>query len=43
MEDLKGGVLNTLGLSDFQDYRKLYDTLMQRLYEFYQYLNITDL
>ena len=42
MNKFKENALKTLGLSDFEDYKKLYDTLIERLYKLYQYLNIID-
>jgi len=39
----KNNVLQTLGISLFEDYRKLYDTMIDRLYRLYQYLNLVEL
>ncbi len=43
MDELKNNALDTLMLTEFNDYRKLYDTLIKRLYSLYQYLNVMDL
>ncbi|MBW9150374.1 hypothetical protein K2F40_15550 [Clostridium sp. CM028] len=38
----KQKIVNAFNLSCFTEYRKLYDTLMDKLYRFYQYLNNED-
>lgn len=42
IEQRKRNILNTFGLSDFQNYRLLYDTALERLYKLYEYLNVMD-
>ena len=43
IEQRKQNILCTFGLTDFQDYRRLYDTALERLYELYKYLNVMEL
>ena len=43
IEQRKQNILSTFGLTDFQDYRRLYDTALERLYELYKYLNVMEL
>lgn len=43
IERHKTNALSVLGLSDFDDYRNLYDTMIDRLLNFYSYLNIADI
>lgn len=42
MDRYKANVVNAFGLRDFNDYRKLYDTLIEKLYGLFMYLVITD-
>lgn len=43
VETFKSNVVSALCLETFDDYRRLYDTLIDRLYDLYRYLYVTEI
>lgn len=43
VDKFKANVVSALGLATFEDYRKLYDTLIDSLYDLYSYLYVTEI
>lgn len=42
IQNYKDGIVEAFGLSDFSEYRKLYESLLEELYTLYKYLYVTD-
>lgn len=42
INEYKESIVKAYGLSGFNEYRKLYDCLIDELYDLYKYLNVTD-
>ena len=43
IDEYESNIVSAFNLSAFTDYRKLYDTLIDKLYYLYRYLNITEI
>lgn len=43
IDEYEANIVSAFNLSAFTDYRKLYDTLIDKLYYLYRYLNITEI
>ena len=43
LDEYRETIVNAYGLSSFNEYRKLYDTLIDELYFLYRYLNVTEI
>ena len=43
IEEYQNAIVAAFGLSSFDEYRKLYDTLIDKLYYLYTYLNVTEI
>lgn len=43
IEKYQNAIVAAFGLSSFEEYRKLYDTLIDKLYYLYTYLNVTEI
>jgi hypothetical protein len=43
VDKCKANIVRAFELSDFSEYRKMYDTLIDELYSLYRYLNVTDI
>lgn len=43
IDKCQNNIVAAFGLSSFDEYKKLYDTLIDKLYYLYTYLNITEI
>lgn len=43
VDKCKANIVRAFNLSDFSEYRKMYDSLIDELYSLYRYLNVTDI
>lgn len=43
IDEYEANIVSAFGLSDFTEYKKMYDTLIDELYSLYRYLNVTEI
>lgn len=43
IDEYEANIVLAFGLSDFTEYKKMYDTLIDELYSLYRYLNVTEI
>ena len=43
VDKYEANIVTAFGLSQFTEYKKLYDTLIDKLYSLYRYLNVTEI